>query len=221
VTTKGIGICCPYSAQVAAHNRVKRARGGEFSDIIVGTVEFWHGNEAWIMTSDAVRAEDDMGTLGFFSKSERLNVWMSRCQHAQIFVGDTLCVNPPPNIGGVGGKGGEDKASKRLESQNKHVIAVFKWLESKGQIARISIENITKSDVDYDEPKNEIAAVGNATGENAAGENAACEWTADAAGGNAVNGNAADKKAAGEWAADAAGGNAADKTATSENAASE
>lgn len=152
-TTDDIGICCPYAAQVSAHVRVLRARGGHFRNVRVGTVDFWHGREAFVMISDAVRSKNDKGNLGFFSKPKRINVWMSRCQHVQILIGNTECVNPPK----VDDKVADDKTSRKLEGQNKYLIKMFKWLEAKGRIARWSLQDIPKTDVDWSEPEKETA----------------------------------------------------------------
>lgn len=110
-----VGICTLYSAQVAKYKETFRKMGSGWVNIRVGNVEYWKGREVAFLVSDAVRAGNDEGKMGFLKESGRINVWLSRQVYVHVVIGDDTCTRVP--------EGDPDWAI--LNKKNTHIIRMF------------------------------------------------------------------------------------------------
>ncbi|CAE6369801.1 unnamed protein product [Rhizoctonia solani] len=91
---RNIGIVTPYKAQVRKLRKL--LKDNEITDIDIGSVEQFQGQERQVIIVSTVRSNKDLlsfdlkHTLGFVSNPKRLNVAITRAQSLLIVIGDPL-----------------------------------------------------------------------------------------------------------------------------------
>jgi len=86
-----VALLSGYGGQVAALDRMARAKGRQLADLDIetGTVDSYQGREADVAVYSITRSNDE-GKIGFLKEHERLNVALSRAKLGLAIVGDTL-----------------------------------------------------------------------------------------------------------------------------------
>lgn len=80
VSTKDIGVICPYSAQR------ERLKATSPNGMEIGTVEYFQGREKLVIILSTVRSKT--ATIGFLKNEKRLNVAMTRAKALLIVIGN-------------------------------------------------------------------------------------------------------------------------------------
>ncbi|EUC55593.1 RNA helicase, putative, partial [Rhizoctonia solani AG-3 Rhs1AP] len=93
---KNIGIVTPYKAQVKKIEKLLKDGGVDTTDLTIGSVEQFQGQERQVIIVSTVRSNKDLlsfdlrHTLGFVANPKRLNVAITRAQSLLVVVGDPL-----------------------------------------------------------------------------------------------------------------------------------
>ncbi|KEP52558.1 putative RNA helicase [Rhizoctonia solani 123E] len=93
---KNIGIVTPYKAQVRKIKKLLKDGGVDTTDLTIGSVEQFQGQERQVIIVSTVRSNKDLlsfdlrHTLGFVANPKRLNVAITRAQSLLVVVGDPL-----------------------------------------------------------------------------------------------------------------------------------
>ena len=87
VDAQNIAIITPYSKQVQLFRTELSVHGPEISEVNVGTVDSFQGQETDLVVFSAVRS-NRMKELGFLRDERRLNVAITRARRGLIIVGD-------------------------------------------------------------------------------------------------------------------------------------
>lgn len=168
-----IGIVTPYAGQVSLYQetfvnirktdpsiRMDQVQIGTTDmwvrAVTAGTTEWWCGKQAEYMIVDLVRAKNDQGILGFMPDKRRLNVLLSRQQHALVIFGDQDCTKIQT---------ADVDEIKRRDSDNRLLMRTFQWLERKGRRVNVSTDELSQqyvklSKIPEDDTEDEAKASG-------------------------------------------------------------
>ena len=91
-----IAIITPYNKQVQLFRENLNSNGGEMSDVKVGTVDSYQGQETDLVLFSAVRS-NLLKELGFLRDARRLNVAITRAKRGLIVVGDPTVLRTCPH----------------------------------------------------------------------------------------------------------------------------
>ena len=96
------------------------------------------------MIVDLVRATNDHRDLGFTFEGRHVNVLLSRQQQALVIVDDKDYATPAI----IGDIDTDTKKVNKRNGENKHVLRMFKWLETEGRIVDVSLESLPTQYID-------------------------------------------------------------------------
>ena len=112
----------------------------------IGTTEWYQDRQAPYMVVDLVHATNDNGVLGFMPKPSRLSVLHSHQMHALVIFEDKHCTIPLK----VGNDAEDDRDAERRDQENRVVIKIFKWLETRGRRVHVSWVSLPRDSVPFD-----------------------------------------------------------------------
>lgn len=131
-----IGIITIYGSQAKAYSRVldsldRENPRGRYTEIRIGTVEWWLTRRAEILLFDMVQIGTDRRSISeYLSQRVRLQVALTTHRQGLVIIGTMKCLN---NVSGWRGQ----LAERTLAEQNKTLREVFMWLSDKGRIVSL------------------------------------------------------------------------------------
>ena len=135
--SRDIGIITIYGSQVKMYSSAlerlnSQYPGRGYTDLQVGTVEWWITRRAEVVVFDMVRTGTDKTLKSdYLSQEVRLQIALTSHRQGLVIVGASKCLRNMSNWVGR-------KAEKTFAEENKMLAAMFDWLSNKGRKVTIN-----------------------------------------------------------------------------------